>query len=85
MLYICEFVIGYLILLYSFWKTPGLFKFDIIFDSIISLVIMLIIFGISYALNKLISHISKKGPNKIFFSIICIILFIIFMLWSGRI
>ncbi len=82
--YLITIIIGALILLYLFYKDPGLFPFSILLDGIISIgisiVCALIGFIVSYLITLLISTKNKEKTKLLVFIIVYIVTYLIYVL-----
>ena len=82
--YLITFVIGTLILIYLFYKDPGLFPFSILLDGLVSLTISIVCaligFIVSYLITLLISTKNKEKTRLLVFIIVYIVTYLIYVL-----
>ena len=82
--YIITFIIGFILILYLFYKDPGLFPFSILFDGILAFIINVVISAISYMLAYAISLIMKEKKEKVELISFIVIYVILCLIYIGK-
>ena len=82
--YIITFIIGFILILYLFYKDPGLFPFSILLDGILAFIINVVISAISYMLAYAISLIMKEKKEKVELISFIVIYVILCLIYIGK-